>query len=405
MSQFPFPDGAWDQACVPRLGVAHLTRLAFRGDDLYPLWTEMMDRVTDDAVGSGLGMDLSVIAQLRGDKATGLAIQRDSLQLHQVFSTGARPSGSTLRVLALATASDIGANTPLDFLIADQDIALATLYLGPGVPTPARLPAHDVAIVVTPSSQDGEQALAVIEKIAESWPVPLLNRPAQIRELERDRLYRNLAGIPGLVVPPTLRATRDNLKSVPGVQFPLIVRPLGSHAGFGLARLDDAPALRDYLEQRGEEEFFVSPFVDYSGTDGLFRKYRIAMIDGRPFPVHMAVAEEWKVWYLNADMALNVAHRTEEAQFMRLFDEAFGRRHARALAGLAERLGLDYFLIDCAQTKDGALLIFEADHCAIVHDMDPVNVYPYKPGAMKTLFDAFGGMLRRRAATPASRAA
>ncbi len=46
-----------------------------------------MDRVTDDAVGAGLGMDLSVIAQLRGDKPTGLAIQRDSLNLQrQVFS-------------------------------------------------------------------------------------------------------------------------------------------------------------------------------------------------------------------------------------------------------------------------------------------------------------------------------
>ena len=159
------------------------------------------------------------------------------------------------------------------------------------------------------------------------------------------------------------------------------------------------------MEQRGEDSFFVSPFVDYAGKDGLFRKYRIAMIDGRPFPVHMAIAEEWKVWYLNADMALNVAHRTEEAKFMQFFDENFGRRHARALAELARRVDLDYFLIDCAETRDGDLLVFEADHCAIVHDMDPVNVYPYKPGAMKKLFEAFGGMLRRRAAKAASRAA
>ena len=405
MSKLPFPDSAWDQTCVARLGVAHLTRLAFQGGDLYPLWSDMMDRVSDDAVGAGLGMDLSVIAQLRGDKPTGLAIQRDSLNLHQVFSTGARPTAATLRVLALATASDMGANTPLDFLVAGQDIALATLYLGPGVPVPAQLPAHDVAIVVAPSSEDGEHALTIVEKLAESWPVPVLNRPAQIRELERDRLYRNLAGIPGLVIPPTLRLMRDTLNSGAELKFPLIIRPLGSHAGFGLARLDDAASLHDYLKQRGEDSFYVSPFVDYSGKDGLFRKCRIAMIDGRPFPVHMAVAEEWKVWYLNADMALNVKHRTEEAQFMSFFDENFGRRHARALAGLAERLGLDYVLIDCAETKDGDLLIFEADHCAIVHDMDPVNVYPYKPAAMKKLFEAFGGMLKRRAAKAASRAA
>ena len=111
----------------------------------------------------------------------------------------------------------------------------------------------------------------------------------------------------------------------------------------------------------------------------------------------MAVADQWKVWYLNADMALNTAHRAEEGKFMLMFEENFGRRHARALAAMAARLGLDYFLIDCAQTRDGELLIFEADHCAIVHDMDPVNVYPYKPGAMRKLFDAFAAMLKDKA--------
>ena len=177
MNELPFPDSAWEQACVVRLGVAHLTRLAFQGCDLYPLWSDMMDRVTDDAVGSGLGMDLSVIAQLRGDKPTGLAIQGDSLKLHQVFSTGTGASASSLRVLALAAASDMGANTPIEFLTAGQDIALATLYLGPDVPVPAHIPAHDVAIVVAPSSEDGEHALAVIEKLAENWPVPCSTGP------------------------------------------------------------------------------------------------------------------------------------------------------------------------------------------------------------------------------------
>ncbi|HEX4177477.1 MAG TPA: hypothetical protein VHY57_03530, partial [Rhizomicrobium sp.] len=123
MTDLPHPDGAWDQACVARLGLAHLTRQAFQGADLYPLWTEMMDRVTDDAVGAGLGMDLSVIAQLRGDKPTGLAIQRDSLNLHQIFTTTLQPPASSLRVLALATASDMGANTPIEFLTVGQDIA------------------------------------------------------------------------------------------------------------------------------------------------------------------------------------------------------------------------------------------------------------------------------------------
>lgn len=405
MTDLPFPDSAWDQACVARLGLAPLTRQAFAGHDLFPLWTELMDKVSDDAVGAGLGMDLSVIAQLRGDKATGLALQRDSLQLHQIFTTELKPHAPSLRVLALATASDMGANTPIEFLLAGQDIALATLYLGHDVPVPAQIPAHDIAIVVSPASEDGEHALTVIEQMAASWPVPVLNAPARIRELERDRLYHNLAGVPGLAIPPTIRMRRDELENNPALGFPVIIRPFGSHAGRGLEKLDAASALQAYLAKRDEDGFFVSPFVDYSGKDGYFRKYRVAMIDGRPFPVHMAIADQWQVWYLNADMAVNVAHRTEEAKWMTFFDETFARRHARAFAETNKRVGLDYFLIDCAETRAGELLIFEADHCAIVHDMDPVNVYPYKPPAMKKLFDAFATMLKRRAARRAANAA
>ena len=395
----PF-DPDWDRLCMPRLGVAALTRMAFEGRDLYPLWVELMEKVTDDAPGAGLGMDLSVIAQLRGDKKTGLAIQRDSLLLHQAFQVKEdrqSPQKPALRVLALAVASDLGANTPVDFLLAGSDVSLATLYLGPEVPLPAAIPDHDVAIVAAPASEEG--ALAAIESLTRRWHTPVLNAPARIRGLERDLLYRNLSGVEGLSIPPTLRVERAKLsQGLPsGLNFPVIIRPLGSHAGFGLTKVENGEALGAYLKERTEDDFFLSPFIDYASSDGQFRKYRVALVGGAPYPVHMAVCEEWKVWYLNADMALSAANRAEEARFLLAFDESFGARHARALTQMGERLGLDYVLIDCAETRDGRLLVFEADHCAIVHDMDPVNVYPYKPGAMRKLFDAFAAMMKDKA--------
>ena len=141
-------------------------------------------------------------------------------------------------------------------------------------------------------------------------------------------------------------------------------------------------ALSFYLAGR-ETEFFISRFVDYASADGMFRKYRIVMVDGKAYACHMAIAEEWKVWYLNADMALSASHRMEEALFMQAFDRDFAVRHAAALGEMAERIGLDYVAIDCAETKEGALLVFEADNTAIVHDMDPPNVYPTSPRRCK----------------------
>jgi len=151
-----------------------------------------------------------------------------------------------------------------------------------------------------------------------------------------------------------------------------------------------------YLADRPEQEFFVSRFVDYAGEDGLFRKYRIVLIDGRPYACHMAVADRWDIWYLNAGMAFSESKRIEEERFMRTFDSDFALRHQGALAALAERIGLDYFTVDCAENRNGELLIFEADNTAVVHNMDSPQLYPYKSPQMRKIFDAFAAMLYRR---------
>jgi hypothetical protein len=82
----------------------------------------------------------------------------------------------------------------------------------------------------------------------------------------------------------------------------------------------------------------------------------------------------------------SAAKRAEEAAMFATFDDGFAARHAGALAAICERLPLDYFGIDCAETKDGRLLVFEADVALIVHNIDPPDLYPYKPPAMLKLF-------------------
>ena len=59
-------------------------------------------------------------------------------------------------------------------------------------------------------------------------------------------------------------------------------------------------------------------------------------------------------------------------------------------------MGLDYFGIDCGETADGRLLLFEADVAMIVHSMDPPELFPYKQPQMRKIRDAFRDMLRRK---------
>jgi glutathione synthase/RimK-type ligase-like ATP-grasp enzyme len=301
-----------------------------------------------------------------------------------------------LRVLALAAATDMGSNTPIEFLLENPCVELMTLYVIPEVDLPQPLPEHDIAIVIASDSEDCRDALRMIDDVAAHWPRPLLNPPHRVCNLDRDKLHGLLTGIEGLEIPATIAVTRTQFVES-DFAFPIIVRPRGSHAGKGLAKIDDASALENYLGGQQAEEFFVSRFVDYSGDDSLFRKFRIVIVDGKPYACHLAVADRWDIWYLNADMTQSASKRLEEETFMRTFDIGFARRHATALADMIDRIGLDYFMVDCAETKDGSLLIFEADNTAIVHNMDPPEIFPYKAPQMRKVFDAFAAMLERRA--------
>ena len=82
---------------------------------------------------------------------------------------------------------------------------------------------------------------------------------------------------------------------------------------------------------------------------------------------------------------------------MATFDDGFAARHREAFEALHTTLGLDYFGIDCAETPDGRLLVFEADVAMIVHAMDSAELYPYKKPAMARLFAGFIGGLKAHA--------
>ncbi|MGZ5871535.1 MAG: ATP-grasp domain-containing protein [Bradyrhizobium sp.] len=390
--------------------------MAFEGVDLRPLRDGLISKLAAGTAGAGEGLDLSLITQLLGDKQTGISIQAEVLAFHQLYRSPCSLERPKLRVLALAAAIDMGGNTPIEFLLENSGIELQTLYVVDGVELPTPLPEHDVAIVIASDSAECLEALRKIDLVASRWPRPLLNPPRLVRNLDRDKLHGLLRGIEGLDIPATACVTRAQLSGMArakagfadvaaDLKFPMIVRPRGSHAGVGLAKVTDGATVERYLADRPEQDFFAARFVDYSNEDGLFRKYRIVFVDGRPYACHMAVADRWDIWYLNAGMAFSAEKRLEEESFMRDFDSDFALRHRSALAALVDRVGLDYFTIDCAENKNGELLIFEADNTAVVHNMDSPEVFPYKPPQMSKIFDAFAAMMHRRARIGQERAA
>jgi hypothetical protein len=389
------------------LGTAHLLRRAYAGENLLPLHLRLIERLAAVPNDPATLMNLSALEQLLGDRPAGLRRQTAALARQSAYRSCWPASARALHVLAIAAPGDIGTNTPIDFLLQGGDTILTTLYVRPGA-MPTDLPPHDIAIVTIGESDETAATLSHLSNAAKSWPRPMLNDPARVLDLSRERLAPRLTGLPGVCIPATARIDRSALANLsetpaklseflPATGYPVIVRPVDSHAGRGLARLSHAADIAPYLAANADPEFTISPYIDYRSADGRFRKYRIVWVDGAAHPCHMAICNDWKVWYLNADMADSAANRAEEAAFMTGFAAGFGQRHAPALSAIAAALGLHYVGIDCAVTPGGELLVFEADISLIVHDMDPVEVFPYKAPCMRALFKDFQDMLGRKA--------
>lgn len=393
----------------PIHGTAALAHRAFAGMGLDGLLASAHRLVHTHAQDAALSYDISLALRLSGEGRPAAALQRHALAGAACFRIqhGFVPrTADRLRVLALVAPGDLMVNVPLDFLTAHLDVQLDLLFVRPGENLPATMPEHDVAFFGV--SESDPATLARLAPLFAAWPRPALNDPARVARLSRDGVARGLGQVPGILTAPILRTTRaaieahlatdaDIVRLLPGGAFPVLLRPLGSHAGNDLVKADHPAALQYDLDGAPGDDFFLCGFVDYADADGLFRKYRVAFIDGASFLVHMAASEHWMVHYLNAGMTDRAERRDEEAAAMLNFDAGFARRHRAALAAVNDWVGLDYHQIDCAQAPDGRLLVFEADVAGIVHMMDPPEVFPYKPAQMRRLIAAFGEMLRRHA--------
>lgn len=387
------------------LGLAPFLRASVGGQELKPYAESLLAEAQQRQTDGPLWMNLSVAMQCIGQRDIGLSIQAMALEQQRIFHLPAMQQPVLTRLLVLMSPGDIAANTPIDCLLERTDVDLILYYVSQPDPLALPVPEHDVVLLAISESDDNRATLLALEERLQDWPKPVMNQPSRIPCVGRDAASELLQEVPGIEMPPTLRCGRATLQAVasgrtalsasfPGLDYPIIVRPYDSQAGRDLARIASAAELADYLAKVQAEDFFIARFVDYSGDDGLFRKFRIALIDGQPYACHMAVSGNWMIHYINAGMYEDANKRAEELAFMDHFDD-FVQRHRAALDEIYRRTELDYLLIDGAETRDGKLLIFEIDHTMVVHAMDPEELFPYKQQHIAKARDAFRAYLQR----------
>lgn len=393
---------------APLIGAATLMRCAFRNVNLQPIGELLAARAQAHPDDANAWLDASFVLQLIGQREAGMDVQHQALATRSLYALPAPQKTPALNLLVLMGPGDFMANTPIEFLLETTDVAANVQYLTMDLPLPEQVPEHDVLFCAIAQSDANVPLLRDVTQMLDGWPRPVVNRPEHIAHLSRDGAFARLAGAAGTVMPRTVRVARELAQQLAagtidpagmfdGAGFPLIVRPIDSHAGHDLLKVADAAALQAYLARQPSSGFYLAPFIDYSGPDGQFRKYRIVLVEGVPYICHLAISSHWMVHYLNAGMDDSAVKRAEEAREMAGFEQGFAVRHAAALADIDARIKLPYLGIDCAETQDGKLLIFEVDNAMVVHAMDDPAKYPYKRPMMDKVFAAFAAMLHRAA--------
>lgn len=379
-------------------GLAPFLRMSIGGVDLRPLAQSWLSLAGQSQQNPLIWMNLATLLFCLELEELALAAQEQALLLARYYRRPARLQPARFRLLMIMAPGNIAENTPLDCLFEDSQVELDCYYASPECLLPENLAEHDAVFVALSDSEKNRPLLKALEPVLAECTLPVLNRPEFLPRFNRDQLCLYLQDVAGLEIPVTQRLTRPELAALLdrpgalearlGAGFPLIIRPLASHAGNGLARIDSLDTLRDYLAASVDTAFFLAHYVDYRSSDGQFRKYRVALLGGQAFICHMAISSHWMVHYVNAGMYDDAAKREEEQRVMQCFD-AFAKRHAGALGEIAQRLGADYMCIDCAETRAGDLLIFEIDHGMVVHAMDSPSLFPFKPQEIAKLQRAF----------------
>jgi tetratricopeptide (TPR) repeat protein len=324
-----------------------------------------------------------------------------ALLLQATVTLPYRGTGTPVSLLVLLSinAGNVLIQRFLDDRIFQTHILFMEFYEA-GMP----LPPHQLVINAIGDADVRSDALAEAESVLGHTKAPVINPPAAVRATGRCENAQRLGRIPGVVTPLSVPFTRAELAADDrtamlrdrGFSFPLLVRAPGFHMGKHFLRVDAEGELDHALAQIPGDELIAMQYLDGRGADGKVRKYRVLSIDGRFYPVHLAISSHWKIHYFSAEMAESGEHRAEEMEFLNNMSSVLGPRTMAALEQLGSALGLDYAGIDFGLNQRGDVLLFEANATMAVCRPDSDPQWDYRRAAIERIYGAVHQMLRTR---------
>jgi hypothetical protein len=313
---------------------------------------------------------------------------------HAVVSRAYRGTGTGVALLLLVSV-DSG-NVATQLWLNDRHFAVTAIY-AEFYDARMALPAHALLVNAIGDADLCGLALDRAEQIVARSVAPVINRPERVRLTGRADNARRLSSIDGLIAPVIHAFSPAAVPTAAELGFPLLLRRPGFHNGEHFVRVDTSAGLAPAITALGGNELLAIQYLDARGADGMTRKYRVMFVDGVAYPLHLAIASDWKVHYVKSEMAHNAAYRDEERRFLEDMPGVLGARAMGALRQICSTLDLEYAGIDFGLASDGSVLLFEANATMIVVPPSPDQMWDYRRRAIDNVLQAATQMLLRRA--------
>jgi hypothetical protein len=361
---------------------------------------EVALRLDPDHIHAHRGMG-NLLAAI-GDTAGARRHRDKGFRNHFLTKLPYRGDKAPVRVLLLVSAA--GGNTPMASFLDDhvfETQVLATEYYDPKVP----LPAHDVVFNSIGDADICREGLEASCALLAQTSRPVINHPRVVLKTGRLSNVMRLRGLPNIVVPQMAALPRHLLAGPDaaavmangGFSFPVLLRAPGFHTGYHFHRIESVEALVATAAAIPGDDVWLIEQLDARDGEGMFRKLRVMMIDGRIYPLHLAISSNWKVHYFTANMAESVENRSVDAAFLNDMVRFIGPRGAAGLERIRATLGLDYGGVDFALNAQGDILFFEANATMVMAPLAAGEKWDYRRPAFDAVFAAVRAMLVDRA--------
>jgi Flp pilus assembly protein TadD len=330
-----------------------------------------------------------------GDPATANLHRQRGFAGHALVAQPYRGSGAPVRVLLLVSSRFGNVSTRLILDNKTFDVwALYADFHDPAQP----LPPHAVVFNAIGDADLCEAALERASAVTAATSAPVINAPGAVALTGRVENAQRLASVAGLICPRIRARRREDLAADSSLRFPLLLRSPGFHMGSHFQRVERREELAEAMSALPGEELLEIEYLDARGADGMVRKYRVMIIDGVVYPLHLAIAADWKVHYFSAPaMGTEPRYREEERHFLEAMPEVLGPRALAALTGLGERMGLDYAGVDFGLRADGCVLLFEANATMVIVPPPPDPLWDYRRAAINSALEAARRLVLARA--------